>query len=410
MKIYAYREDVPGLPVPWLDEEESLWRESWSRHGFEPVILRGEGLRERWPEFEEAIAKLPSINPPGYDALCERRWCAMVEAGGGFMSDLDVLNLGLTPKGLCDLMVQFDGKLKIADGHVPALVWGGRSQYLDTVHLFQNFKPNGATHVSDQEILGHSPDAFTGLSILKEYGKDGWEDCPLVHFTAARCNRPKGPTMRRVMKERTPLLITMCHGATDDTAARHKPYWDKAGVEQVFISNEADPSRFANVILPHGGHSGPASIDRMKAAFKGALETKHQEFVFGEYDCLLLDIVPRHPEPNTLLASGVFPNTDPRFTASHYPHPYLWMTRPVLQRIVRLFDRYPSDLEHGFGDRWLGLLMEREGIPFRQNPFGFSANSIDKPQLIGWARERIKEGAFMIHGVKTKEQLEAILE
>ena len=55
---------------------------------------------ERHPlfrEFDERTKLLPTVNPGDYELACYRRWLAVARAGGGFMSDYDVVNYGFKP-------------------------------------------------------------------------------------------------------------------------------------------------------------------------------------------------------------------------------------------------------------------------------------------------------------------------
>jgi len=76
-----------------------LWREAWSEAGWEPKILTLQDAKRhpRFAHYEKKLYEQVRIlhNPVEYNRMCFLRWLAMAAAGGGFMSDYDVLPLGL---------------------------------------------------------------------------------------------------------------------------------------------------------------------------------------------------------------------------------------------------------------------------------------------------------------------------
>ena len=98
-KIYTYHESLEGFPdqAPLID----VWKESWIRHGFEPVVL-GVEHAEQHPMFEQLDGwewLMNSVNPWPYTRACYRRWMAYATVGGDVrFADYDVINCGLSTK------------------------------------------------------------------------------------------------------------------------------------------------------------------------------------------------------------------------------------------------------------------------------------------------------------------------
>ncbi len=65
---------------------------------------------------------------------------------------------------------------------------------------------------------------------------------------------------------------------------------------------------------------------------------------------------------------------------------------------------------HGSPDMFLGLIVDRAQMRWEDIGCGtFSRNTIHSPEDIALARKAIANGAWFIHGIKSREVLEAIL-
>lgn len=102
MRVVTYLRDVAGLEDPDL---VALWKDSWSRAGWRPVIL-GPTDAEKSPLFgrvheHREFFTSHTVNPPDYQLACIERWCAASMRVPGdfpvFMADWDVINYGFSP-------------------------------------------------------------------------------------------------------------------------------------------------------------------------------------------------------------------------------------------------------------------------------------------------------------------------
>ncbi len=72
-----------------------IWADSWKAMGWRVRILTMQDAQKH-PNFDhiqELLQKVPLGRRPDYDRACYLRWFAMTVAGGGWMSDFDVIPL-----------------------------------------------------------------------------------------------------------------------------------------------------------------------------------------------------------------------------------------------------------------------------------------------------------------------------
>lgn len=95
--IHAYYESIPTI----RQEEEfscsNFWKGSWEKSGWNTLMLN-KTHSSASPLFRMLMAKLVKESVHPRIACRFTRWCALHAAGGGWMSDYDVLNKGFTPK------------------------------------------------------------------------------------------------------------------------------------------------------------------------------------------------------------------------------------------------------------------------------------------------------------------------
>jgi hypothetical protein len=83
----------------------NYWKQSWSDHKWNPVMLNNSHAQASnlYGKLQQKLVTmmlgLPSELTTKSHHIAARftRWCALHAAGGGWMSDYDVVNLGLTP-------------------------------------------------------------------------------------------------------------------------------------------------------------------------------------------------------------------------------------------------------------------------------------------------------------------------
>jgi len=183
MKVFCFLGPVQGKTA---DDERALvglWETSWKTLGWEPVLLTPESLG-RDPETARLMKKfsrLPSRNKRHLDMWCFARWLAVANAGGGVMSDYDVINYDLRP---------FDpGELTIHSSTVPCLVSGSREEFLRAVQWFDELPPpprwpwQKREHISDMVVVQQRVTECRQTLDCMEYGWDGWKAAKAIHFS-----------------------------------------------------------------------------------------------------------------------------------------------------------------------------------------------------------------------------------
>ena len=105
MKIYAFYQSVPNAVQADEFGCANWWKTSWEKAGWSPVMLnkshaQGSSLYNKLQQklAETINSSQPLVARSGWVHSRFTRWCALHAAGGGWMSDYDVLNLGLTPQ------------------------------------------------------------------------------------------------------------------------------------------------------------------------------------------------------------------------------------------------------------------------------------------------------------------------
>ena len=105
-RIYAYYESIPLANQPEEFSCANYWKHSWTANGWEPVMLNRSHAQGS-PLYLKLQAKLvQQALGISMDLRSQiqwitsrfSRWCALHAAGGGWMSDYDVANLGFTPE------------------------------------------------------------------------------------------------------------------------------------------------------------------------------------------------------------------------------------------------------------------------------------------------------------------------
>lgn len=209
------------------------------------------------------------------------------------------------------------------------------------------------------------------------------------------------------------LGVVLAHGRAADACRRHDPVWRKLCAEMFFFSPVDDPLPFEARSL-NVGKSKPYSPDtnlRCREALRLASLTYYEYILLIEYDSLIFSDIPeKYLPPADGVSAPVFHNVDPKFKGKFYLHFPQCFTRSGAQATVAAMDAMPLDSELGFTDRYVGLAVEKAGIPVLDlNPTGFvcTHNEIDDAKLPD-VLAKYKAGARWSHGVKTEKIFKAL--
>lgn len=100
-RIYAYYESIQSVDQPEEFACSNIWKASWEKQGWECVMLnkshaRGSNLHMK---LVRTLVDAGNAMPPELANQSQKimarylRWCAFHAAGGGWMSDYDVVNV-----------------------------------------------------------------------------------------------------------------------------------------------------------------------------------------------------------------------------------------------------------------------------------------------------------------------------
>lgn len=103
--IYAYYESLQANDQAIEFSKANLWKDSWTRAGWNPVMLNSSHAQispHRIKLQKKLLETYPSLDKEKNESvdviqLRFNRLCAIHAAGGGWVSDYDVLNYAFTP-------------------------------------------------------------------------------------------------------------------------------------------------------------------------------------------------------------------------------------------------------------------------------------------------------------------------
>lgn len=185
MKVFSYFDPVPDIDSAKEAQLAALWRRSWASSELIPVMLTHQmaHAHRRYAEFDALVRALPSSNPPGYDLACWHRWLALDVAGGGLMTDYDVICRAFDPE-----LLQFPDPVTILDrGGVPCAVYttaAGAAQLVDDILKFPH--AHDGKHYSDMLFFQAKNYPRAG-TLTAPYDSPEFPTAPAVHFSHRDC-------------------------------------------------------------------------------------------------------------------------------------------------------------------------------------------------------------------------------
>ena len=205
MNVFTYYDDFKNRKDPLID----LWRESWSKHGWTPVVLTPEDVKPHpnHAAFVEAVARLPTVNNRKYELACYVRHLAMSMVGGGLLTDYDVMCYGFTPQNLTSLEMKHAEEHLIFPLHhrrVPCAIYGNREGFDWLCGQMMNWPANvhrveaRGPHLSDMIICQRLQ--LPCEPVCVNYPADGWETAKLVHFCNSQCKGQAKPELIRAVR------------------------------------------------------------------------------------------------------------------------------------------------------------------------------------------------------------------
>ncbi len=130
---------------------------------------------------------------------CWLRWVAMSRIGG-LLTDYDVLSNGYN---FGESLTKPRPLILSDNNPVPCAVLGTKEQYQTAIDAFVKSPviqvEQGKRHSSDQ--LAVQSLRFPAVDICREFGKDGWREAKLIHFSHAACKMDRSIRMGQWVNE-----------------------------------------------------------------------------------------------------------------------------------------------------------------------------------------------------------------
>lgn len=205
MKVYTYYNVIHNMHNLWSQDTQlrliELWKKSWIKHGWEPVVLGDDACRD-WPGYQsyrDRFYALPTPYGNDFDGPCFMRWWAVGAAGGSMLTDYDVINYGFTPREAGGKMTLFSNGSDTRAVHMGAVL-GEPWQFLEMADIMADWQPTPhdfgvinsikVPHCSDLTMLQRmfnsktrdKPEWFVRGQGSSIWGEPGWNESPLVHY------------------------------------------------------------------------------------------------------------------------------------------------------------------------------------------------------------------------------------
>lgn len=222
------------------------------------------------------------------------------------------------------------------------------------------------------------------------------------------------------VKEPQKLLLAI-HGypGANATVVRHWPLYMKAGADEIFgISTLGGgcvwPDFIRSMEIGENRYMDGKSdhlCRRLLDTLEGFLPLEWDRLCIVEYDAVFFHSLPRDLPPGIIahLSGG----TPAGCTCSQFFHCPWIFDRESAKRAIEVGRKMiaDGDIQLGSPDCFLGRMQDRSEIRITDCPFPvYSRNSLDIPWQLEEAKQAVKAGAFMIHGVKNEAQLAALIE
>lgn len=210
MKVFTYFTQIDCLNDPDLIR---CWKSSWSKHGWETVVLGEQESRSADAEMYNRFRQSPLLkscptNPPQYTMAAMLRWIPMTKVTEPCLHvDWDVMNNGYRPEHLPspipDVPVYLSGWTCPSAIYATPRGWKLWVAILEACPYFPRFNADDLLKNScDQYAGGITPAEFYWIHPsfpCKSYNKDpGWESCPLPHFPNSETPAPRSAVIRRM--------------------------------------------------------------------------------------------------------------------------------------------------------------------------------------------------------------------
>lgn len=214
------------------------------------------------------------------------------------------------------------------------------------------------------------------------------------------------------------IVCIQGHRTVKSTIERHWHYFKKSGCDLCGASSENGPDIWPEKIPlidlgPEQGRGGDVLCRNFIKTIQGFLNhpelTDYESIAIVEYDCCFVAPLPPFDGGfRACLAGGPYPG----LKANNFWHPIWQLDRSMACRVIMHGTQMiaEGDTEKGFTDFFIGRMNDRFDLGIKHLPGIYSQNTMEVPACQEQCRLLINEGrVFFVHGIKTKEQLEATI-
>lgn len=215
------------------------------------------------------------------------------------------------------------------------------------------------------------------------------------------------------------LLCIHTYPGANQALDRHWPQFKSAGADHIVVIT----TELGGCILPDGVEfkaigpdsyiNGPILPKRLADTLRFCLDSKYDQYVIAEYDTIILK--PLKPDGLMLHNTG---GQLPGAAAPRFHHnPWIFDRESAISIAIEI-DRDAKDGIYAQGrhecspDVALGLAVSRAGLSQSYKPINnmYTRNSLSEGGALEEAVKAVRNGCTIVHGCKTKEQYEALME
>jgi len=172
MKIYTYYENIN---FPYQNELIELWKISWSRQGYEPIVLNLEDAKKHpyfntlYKEIQSFAIQLGNHKINRYGMSCWLRWLAYATQTEErfYVSDYDVINVNFP-------ITEPNDKLHLIDSACPCFASGTPKQFENLCRAFIEITNERLEILKTQTVYNHDQEFFQ-YNLIPQYN-DSAED------------------------------------------------------------------------------------------------------------------------------------------------------------------------------------------------------------------------------------------
>ena len=169
MKIYTYYQDIDFSAQQELID---LWKESWSRQGYEPIVLSLEDAKKHSyfetldTEMRKIFKEITNTEIAEYGMSCWFRWLAYATQADEkfYVSDYDAINVNFP-------ITEPSDKLHLIDNHVPFLASGTPTQFENLCKAFVEVSNQRIEILKEQADHYHDQEFFQ-YNFMPQYNDD----------------------------------------------------------------------------------------------------------------------------------------------------------------------------------------------------------------------------------------------